>query len=181
MIIFLPEYLHILSSKIINYARGLFINFKVLPKGFTLIELLVVIAIIAILAVIGYAIYSGIGAQAKSRNIVRRNDLEAIAKALEVNKVSTGNYVILADTQFASGKIPLTGPQSDPYCANFVANTQPATPATWTTTCPLVGATWNPVGTAYPPAGTTWKVCASLEAEVNPTKAAQVVCKLSAQ
>ncbi|MBI2595861.1 prepilin-type N-terminal cleavage/methylation domain-containing protein [Candidatus Daviesbacteria bacterium] len=156
-------------------------NIKTSLKGFTLIELLVVIAILAILAIIGFAVFSNLGAQAKARNISRRADLDSIAKALEVNKITGGNYLALANSQFSNGVIPAADGQGYPYCANFAASTQPADPSAWTTTCPSAGTTWNPVGTGYPPAGTVWKICTSLEAEVNPTKAATVFCKLSAQ
>jgi prepilin-type N-terminal cleavage/methylation domain-containing protein len=51
-------------------------------KGFTLIELLVVIAIIALLTVIALTIYTSVGA--KSRDSKRKEDLRAIAQALEI-------------------------------------------------------------------------------------------------
>ena len=161
------------------------ISKPLLLKGFTLIELLVVIAIIAVLSVIGFAIYSNLGAQAKARNITRRNDVGAIAKALEVNKLSTAtNYSVLADTQFSNGKIPLLDPQGLAYCGNTDVSTQPAD-----ITGPSVGATCTPsgagnytqVGTAVPLAGTKWKICTWLEAEVNPVVAAKAFCKLSSQ
>ncbi len=148
------------------------------PKGFTLIELLIVIAILAVLAIIGLAVFSNLGAQAKARNISRRADLDAIAKALEVNKTTGGNYAVLVATQFSNGAIPTTDGQGYPYCGNSTANTQPADPAAWTTACPL---NYSAISFSIPPAGTAWKICTSLEAEVNPPKAAVVACKLSAQ
>lgn len=141
-------------------------------KGFTLIELLVVISIIAVLSLIGIALFTGV--QPKARNDRRRADLDAIVKALEVNKAPTG-YIALANTQFNTGAIPTTDPQTYPYCANSTASSQPADPAIWTTTCP---ANYGTVGT-NPPAGTTWKVCASLEAEG--AVPATVFCRVSSQ
>ncbi len=74
------------------------------PKGFTLIELLIVIAIIAILSIIGFAAFRNIGA---NRNDARRTaDLKAIGDALEVNKTTSG-YQVLANSQFASGSVPV--------------------------------------------------------------------------
>ncbi len=160
------------------------------PKGFTLIELLIVISIIAVLATIGFAVYSGLGVQAKSRNAARRADLDAISKALEVNKyVGQGNYLVLSASQFSNGAIPTKDPQSNEYCANTVASAQPADPSAplpWGATCSLIttpasAAGYSTVGTTYPPTGTAWKICTYLEAEVNPAKAATVFCKLSAQ
>lgn len=148
------------------------------PSGFTLIELLIVISILAVLATIGFVVFSNIGAQAKSRNIRRRTDLDSIAKALEVNKAPNGgNYPILLPTYFANDAIPTDPTSTNVYCANSVASAQPGDPATWTTTCP---AGYGTLGT-NPLAGTAWKVCVSLEAEVNPTVAPGVACKLSAQ
>ena len=143
------------------------------PSGFTLVELLVVISIIAVLSVIGIAVYTTI--QPDARNAKRRADIDAIAKALEVNKTATG-YVVLADDRFASGSIPTADPQGYLYCANSTASNQPSNPATWTTTCP---ANYGQVGTTNPPAGTLWKVCTSLETARGVTGAAY--CRTNAQ
>lgn len=144
--------------------------------GFTLIELLVVVAIIAVLSVIGLTLFTGI--QNKARNDRRRADIDAVAKALEVNKTSTG-YVVLANNQFTNGVIPATDPQGYPYCANHTADAQPGDPAVWTTACPAAGTTWDPVSSSAPPAGNKWKICTSLEAEGGGV--ATVFCKTSAQ
>lgn len=66
--------------------------------GFTLIELLVAMTIIGILAVIGLRAFTG--AQAKSRDAKRKNDLSSIARALEVyyndyNRYPTSNAGII--------------------------------------------------------------------------------------
>lgn len=151
-------------------------------SGFTLVELLIVISIIAVLATIGFAIYSGLNTGPKSRNIVRKTDLDSIEKALEVNKAANVNYALLANTQFANGAIPTDPTTNNVYCANFAASTQPADPAAWTTACPAAGVTWGTVGTAYPPAGTSWKICAWLEDEDGTGPGvAKAFCKLSAQ
>lgn len=76
-----------------------------MPKrsyGFTLVELMVVITIIAILSVVGVTVFSGV--QKSARDTKRRVDVDAIAKALEVNK--TSSYQVLNDTWFANGKVP---------------------------------------------------------------------------
>lgn len=149
------------------------------PAGFTLVELLVVIAIIAVLATIGFAVYGNLGAQAKARNNVRRSDLDSISKALEINKDASA-YIPLATTQFSNGVLPNDPTSGKEYCANSAADDQPADPGVWTTTCAVgPGASWGTVNSTNPPAGTKWKVCASLEAEG--ATVAKVVCKLSAQ
>ncbi len=147
------------------------------PRGFTLIELLIVVAIIAILSAIGFAVYSSLGLQAKARNATRRSDIDSISKALEVNRTGAG-YVVLSNAYFSNGSIPAVDPQGYLYCANSVASAQPADPASWTAACP---ANYGQVGTTNPPAGTLFKICTYLEAELNPVVAAKPFCKLSAQ
>lgn len=111
------------------------------PRGFTLVELMVVVAIIAILAVIGIVIFTN--AQKSSRDARRRGDIEAISKALEVHINNTvnqnctaaaGSYCPVLATWFASGAIPLD---------------------------PSSGLSYTNVPTV---AGTTYNVCATLEA-----------------
>lgn len=84
------------------------------PHGFTLVELLVVIVIIAVLATIGTVVYQGI--TKSSRDSARKADITAIMKAYEVkrNQSVTGTYVLLADSDFASGKKP-TPPEGGLY------------------------------------------------------------------
>lgn len=155
---------------------------KFLPKsinnlsGFTLIELLIVIAIIAVLATIGFAVYSGLNTGPRSRNASRRADLDSISKALELNKVDSGNYALLAGTQFSNGIIPKTDVQGNLYCGNATADAQPADPAVWTTTCPTG---FSAISESIPPVGTKWKICAWLEKEG--AIAAKPSCKISAQ
>lgn len=116
------------------------------PQGFTLIELLVVISIIAILSVIGVTIF--VGAQKNARDSKRRADIDAISNALEVhhnnsanencNNAGAGTYCAPQDNWFAGGKEP---------------------------TDPQTGAKYS--YTPNPPVDgmTTYKVCASLEAD----------------
>jgi len=58
--------------------------------GFTLVELLVVISIMAIMAVIGITVFSGV--QKTARDAKRKEDLLAIAIALEQYKAQNGYY-----------------------------------------------------------------------------------------
>lgn len=58
--------------------------------GFTLVELTIVIAIIGILATIIMVSYNGI--QGRSRDAIRRNDVNSIYKALLVYYKNHGNY-----------------------------------------------------------------------------------------
>lgn len=137
------------------------------PQGFTLIELMVVIAIIAILSVVGVTLFSN--AQKSARDASRRADLDATAKALEVNKTTAG-YQVLADTQFSSGKIPQKDGLGRPYCTAADGTTTPA----WTSTtdCPTG---WSPISATNPAANATgWKICAL-------TENSGVVCVSSAQ
>lgn len=110
-------------------------------KGFTLIELLVVISILAILSVIGLTIFSG--AQRNARDGKRREDVNAIAKALEAhyNDVNT----------------PCNASPSAPYCATvsgsfFVDGIPPDDP--------IPGRDYN---INIPAARTSYTVCAQLE------------------
>lgn len=81
--------------------------FSVNKKGFTLVELLVVMTIIAILSVIGLAMYEG--AQSQARDAKRRQEIDAIAAALEQRyNSSTFSYpTALDDKWFQGGGIPI--------------------------------------------------------------------------
>jgi prepilin-type N-terminal cleavage/methylation domain-containing protein len=59
-------------------------------KGFTLIELILTMSIIAILSVVGIGSYTQ--ATLKSRDTQRKNDLNQIAKALELFNNDVGSY-----------------------------------------------------------------------------------------
>lgn len=59
-------------------------------RGFTLIELLIAISIVAVIASIGFVSYSQ--AQASARDLRRKNDLQAIATALELYYQTNKRY-----------------------------------------------------------------------------------------
>lgn len=59
-------------------------------RGFTIVELLIVIVVIAILASISVVAYNGI--QQRSRDSIRKSDINALAKALELHFVDRGSY-----------------------------------------------------------------------------------------
>ena len=84
---------------------------KLLPKtnknqkGFTLVELLVVIVILAILGVVGMTIFTG--TQSKARDAKRKEDISALASAMEANYVpGTGYQTTFIATWFADGAVP---------------------------------------------------------------------------
>lgn len=149
-------------------------------RGFTLVELLVVVSIIAILSVIGITIFTS--AQQSARNARRRGDIDAIAKALEVNKGTT--YNVLADTQFTSGARPVDSNNgSAVYCASASSSsTPPVLPTAWTKTdasgCPTsTPPTYAPISGTHPPATSlSWTVCALLEPSPN-----IIFCRQSSQ
>ncbi len=85
---------------------------KKTARGFTLIELLVVISIIAILSVIGMVVFTGV--QKNARDAVKKADLNAMSKAMEVVYSSEGAYRALQPTDFASGSVPKT-PEGEDY------------------------------------------------------------------
>ena len=155
--------------------------------GFTLIELLIAVAIIAILSTIGLAVYTGLGLQAKSRNSVRRGDLDAIAKTLEVSFAKNGTYPVLAGSLFSTGKIPTLDPQGFAYCGNSSYDAAPVniTAVSTATVCTPVGSAsasgYLPISTTVPAAGASWKICTWLEGEVNPIKSAEAYCRISSQ
>ncbi|MBI3282558.1 prepilin-type N-terminal cleavage/methylation domain-containing protein [Candidatus Curtissbacteria bacterium] len=77
------------------------------PKGFTLIELLIVITILGILA--GLTLVSYSGTQERARDSKRKQELDAIKKALELAKQdSTGQYYYPACTSYTAGACNLT-------------------------------------------------------------------------
>ena len=79
--------------------------------GFTIVELLIVIVVIAILAAISIVAYTGI--QARARDTTRKNDLAAIAKALEVRAIDNthtlGHGNSCTSTSSTSGWFSQTG------------------------------------------------------------------------
>ncbi|MBI2314655.1 type II secretion system protein [Candidatus Daviesbacteria bacterium] len=164
-------------------------------KGFTLVELLVVIAIIAILSVIGLALFTG--AQQSARDARRKNDIDAIAVALETKKqAGTINYSPLVNTSFSSGSIPADTTDAK-YCIKLYmtdggAKADPnPTNAFNQSGCPdgtaVTGeyTVWYPategggfISTNWPASVNvikSWKLCAKLEASSG------VYCRNSAQ
>lgn len=74
-------------------------------KGFTLIELMVVVTIIAFLSIIGIVAFGN--AQKQARDGRRRGDIDAIAIALEAQRIQlTGVYPAVAVGMFAKGELP---------------------------------------------------------------------------
>lgn len=149
-------------------------------KGFTLVELLVVIAIIAILAAVGLTIFSG--TQKNARDARRKADIDAIAQALETNKITTG-YVVLATAQFAGGSIPAdSGNNGVTYVA---ATSSAALPTTWANNAAVPSApvgVFTTVSGTSPAAGAAWTLCARLEESTADTGAGlKVYCKSNAQ
>jgi prepilin-type N-terminal cleavage/methylation domain-containing protein len=146
-------------------------------KGFTLIELLVVISIISILATIGIASYQG--AQKNARDARRRNDVDVIAKSLEVNKAQdTLYYPVISPTWFESGAVPLDTTTAK-YCILYRFDTTTISkPTLWaaTSSCPtsVEGASTTvaviPSTGGVPPVNSTatFKICARLEGGTQP-------------
>ena len=64
---------------------------KKTSSGFTIVELLIVIVVIAILAAMTITAYSGM--QRRSRDTIRKQDLQALAKAISLYNVDKGNYL----------------------------------------------------------------------------------------
>ncbi len=164
-----------------------------MPKksGFTLIELLVVIAIIGILTTIGVSTYTG--AQKNARDARRKIDIDAIASALEANKLqNSSTYQLLSTSMFAQGNnasaiVPVDSVNSStPYCVAYkvaAGSTPPANPTIWAVgACPTAAAPWSVAGvspwsadasgtisTTLPPAtATSWTACALLETGTAP-------------
>jgi prepilin-type N-terminal cleavage/methylation domain-containing protein len=122
---------------------------KLLPKtksnqnGFTLVELLVVIVILAILGVIGVTIFTG--TQSKARDAKRKEDITAMASAMEANYVpGTGYPTAIVATWFADGAAP-TNPAPP---AGGVYSTNTMTTAAFTFCTPLENTTGNATSTA---------------------------------
>ena len=129
-------------------------------KGFTLVELLVVISIIAILSVIGITVFSGV--QKGARDAKRRSDIDAIAKALEVNYgqcaqqgLGGGPYCAFYGTWFSSGAIPVDPKVDQSKLGTFGIDRNDSS-----------NFGYMYVGLLQPQGGrsaTTYKVCADLE------------------
>lgn len=137
------------------------------PEGFTLIELLVVVAIIGILSVVGIVVFSGV--QRNARDARRREDINALANAIEVKKnAGLSTYTPITEADFASGVIP-TDPSglANEYCiSENGTTTPPAAPVGWVnrTACPAGPPAYlDVVNTRPTTAAVSWRVCALLE------------------
>lgn len=142
------------------------------PKGFTLIELMVAIAIVAVLSSIGLVVFSN--AQSGARDSKRREDIQAVAKAIESKKQSGGVYYTWpAASDFAGGSFPDDPKSTTNYCIDTLTTIPPANPPTkpaastaWTAAgCP---SGWDDITTSaaatnFGTTTTSWTVCAVLE------------------
>ncbi len=151
---------------------------KYSPTGFTLVELLVVIAIIAILATVGFSLFTN--AQRNARDARRREEIDAISKAIEIKKVpNTNTYVPIAGTDFANGVIP-TDTTTAQYCIAGVTPTGilPGVPTVWATTNPCPASYVTVDNTTPATTVGLYRVCALLE---NGGTAPATFCKVNAQ
>jgi prepilin-type N-terminal cleavage/methylation domain-containing protein len=149
--------------------------------GFTLVELMVVMAIIAVLSVVGMGVYSGI--QSNARDARRREELDSIVKALEINK-SSSTYQKITASQFQDGNYPGGGteakdPKQYPYCISTSSTIADADidPTKWTSTaCPP---SYEVIKSNTPSAASfsEWKVCTRLENRGS----AKAICKTNSQ
>lgn len=104
-------------------------------SGFTLIELLIAVTIVTILSVIGLTAYQG--TQSTARDSVRKNDLRALATALELYNQKYGDYVVsqnqtcndtdtqtfyTAITPYISGNVVPKDPKTSTSYCYFSAN-----------------------------------------------------------
>lgn len=87
-------------------------------RGFTLIELLIVIVILAVLGIVGMTVFTSVTDRAEDAR--RTSDVQAIAKALEVNYNPLVGYVALNGNQFSDGTIPIP-PEGGSYFSDFVS------------------------------------------------------------
>ena len=122
---------------------------KLLPKtklnqnGFTLVELLVVIVILAILGVVGVTLFTT--TQGQARDAKRKEDISAIANAMEVNyRPGLGYTTPISTAWFADGQPSNPAPGGQAYtsatlstasfviCANLENSTGNSTTSTGT-------------------------------------------------
>lgn len=145
-------------------------------RGFTLIELLVVISIISILATIGIASYQG--AQKNARDARRRNDVDVIAKSLEVNKAQSSLfYPAISPSWFELGEVPKDNTVAQ-YCILFRELGTVNKPIDWlaTSSCPPAAETDGLTQVVAIPAEggipstnfAIFKICARLEGGTQP-------------
>ena len=113
---------------------------KLNPRGFTLVELLVVIVILAILGIVGITIFTG--TQSKARDSKRKEDVGAMASAMEANYiVGTGYSTTVSPNWFADQIVPQNpNPNGVSYSTNTI------TTSTWTFCAQLENSTGNGTG-----------------------------------
>ncbi len=147
-----------------------------IAKGFTLVELLVVMAIVAILSVVGIVAFSSV--QKNARDARRRLDIDAIAKALEINRSTSGYIDLQGSHNFTSGAIPYDPKASGPtdytvtgcgsgsgstnqcwYCLKFPT----LVPGYCDTVASGNGSVSNTTISSNPLFSSGWIVCANLE------------------
>jgi prepilin-type N-terminal cleavage/methylation domain-containing protein len=160
-------------------------------NGFTLVELLVVISIIAVLSTIGMVIYTG--AQKRARDAQRREEVDAISKALEIAKPNTSAiYPAVTSAMFSANSIPQDPRKNGHYCLTTSAdpNTPTTLPADNNVVYTTIGVDcknpWYPVdsntdpnwtnGVSSSSTVTSWTVCTALE-----TDTSKPFCKKSSQ
>lgn len=96
---------------------------KIFKRGFTLIEVLIVVLIIAVLSVIAFAFF-GNDLTKQAKKIKGIEDVNAIAKALEVNyDPQTRLYREVIGSDFSSGVLP-TAPEGAYYIATLSSDGQ---------------------------------------------------------
>src|SRR4051812_16819380 len=94
---------------------------KRVKNGFTLIELMVVIAIIAILSAVAYIFYLNV--QRNARDSKRVQDIQAVAKALEVRASTTDSpyYPKISPDFFTTKALPKDPSTGTDY--NYIGTT----------------------------------------------------------
>ena len=119
------------------------IDMKLLPhtvnniRGFTLVELLVVIVILAILGVVGVTLFTN--TQSTARDAKRKEDIQALAKAMEANYApGTGYTTTVAAGWFADGVAP-----TNPNPGGVAYSTGGATTSSFTFCAALEKSTGN--------------------------------------
>lgn len=123
-----------------------------MKKGFTLIELLVAISIIAVLSTIGLVTYQGI--QAKTRDSVRKSDLQKLAIALELYyQQHNGSYI--SGTGTCETDTPVFYHETNGIAPNMSDKIVPKDPSSTAT---------NEIKYCYISSnGSTYTLCANLE------------------
>lgn len=136
---------------------------------------MVSIAIVAVLSSTGLVVFSN--AQSAARDSKRREDVTAIAKALESKKSST----------FTGATLPQDPKNTNKYCFQALTTVPPVAPplkaTAWDATgaCPTAPGTWTDISAGGAEttfgAATSWTVCTLLEQGTAPN----IYCEYSKQ